>query len=353
MTETSLLQRLRSVVDRLDHWRTINRQVDIVCLQELFGAFSTRRARFLKALARRCELKCAFMCPLPVPLFSGFAVDGGLAISSRFHASETHWKGYSRGVDSDALSQKGVIHMRVQVPHTQRGLQPDDKAGCSYIPVDVFTTHLQSDYSEKSDNTPNRQTRSEQVSVLAAFVQQHLSPRAVGVICGDFNIDKMCPPTLQSKKDDTPGAVADNLSPVSEEFRVLEKSLRDAVAATHQLYDVFAGQCTPTVGDVNADGTSRETRLTDATEQCVPKCVDHIFVLEPLDRSTTAVECKEATVEHLEVCDHDLMTYLPRTSVLTCPKTVQVEPTDPLYGSCSQLSDHYGCSVVLHLRKLN
>ncbi len=86
---------------------------DIVCNQEVFTTFNSRKARLISYAQ-----KAGFMyhCVSDAPgFFSGYATDGGLAILSRFPIVHSEFSPYPYGVLSDSLSYKGVLYAKIQV----------------------------------------------------------------------------------------------------------------------------------------------------------------------------------------------------------------------------------------------
>ncbi len=68
----------------------------------------------------------------PPGFFSGYSTDGGLLIVSRFPILEAEFDPYPYGVESDALSYKGVLYAKILI-------------GTKNI-LHVFNTHTQASY---------------------------------------------------------------------------------------------------------------------------------------------------------------------------------------------------------------
>lgn len=117
-------QRLKCFIeDYLDKY-------DVICLQEMFGAFSRRRRKLIKAAVKR---GFHWKVSSPQSRSSMYLVDGGCLILSRVKIVAEASVIFEPGMMSDRLAAKGVIYAK---------LSP--KPG---VFVHLFVTHLQAIYA--------------------------------------------------------------------------------------------------------------------------------------------------------------------------------------------------------------
>jgi endonuclease/exonuclease/phosphatase family metal-dependent hydrolase len=104
-------------------------QFDIICLQEMFGTFNSRKHDLIRFAVKSGFF---FFVDTPSPSFlSKYLVDGGLVILSRFPIIESAFIPFKYGVLSDSLAQKGVLYAKIEIKNTI---------------LHLFTTHLQASY---------------------------------------------------------------------------------------------------------------------------------------------------------------------------------------------------------------
>ncbi|KAL7717785.1 sphingomyelin phosphodiesterase [Entamoeba marina] len=135
---------------------------DVICLQEVFGSFSSKRKEFIKKAKKFGFMyECHLHRPKSFPLFP---VDGGCVILSRFPIEKTDQIIYTRGVYSDGLSAKGVLHAL----------------------VDIGFADYSDDYLE---NEKSRTVRNKQLDQCFSFIKHIIAEDDYPVIlCGDFNV---------------------------------------------------------------------------------------------------------------------------------------------------------------------
>ena len=106
---------------------------DVICLQEMFGAFSSRRRKLVE-LARRQGFH--WKVSSPQSRSSMYLVDGGCLILSRVRVVAEASMIFSAGLMSDRLAAKGVVYAK---------LNPKPN-----VYVHLFVTHLQAVYAASS-----------------------------------------------------------------------------------------------------------------------------------------------------------------------------------------------------------
>jgi len=160
---------------------------DIICLQEMFGAFNNRKQELIR-YANRSGL--FFYCDSPSPsFFSKFLVDGGLLILSRFPIVESEFRPFKYCVLSDSLAHKGILYAKIKI-------------GEAYL--SIFNVHLQASYfgSTHYHWDISVKTRIDHVDELVNFIKEVTYDRnyfletanmkkQVGkiLLMGDFNVD--------------------------------------------------------------------------------------------------------------------------------------------------------------------
>ena len=140
-------QRLRCFIDNyLDKF-------DVICLQEMFGAFSRRRRKLIKAAHKK---GFHWKVSSPQGRSSMFLVDGGCLILSRVKIVADAYTIFSPGVQSDRLAAKGVVYAKL-----------NPKPG---VFVHLFVTHLQAVYTDPESNLECLSVQKRQYDELVEFV---------------------------------------------------------------------------------------------------------------------------------------------------------------------------------------
>ncbi|KAJ2518573.1 hypothetical protein H4217_003247 [Coemansia sp. RSA 1939] len=172
---------------RLDYFiEHILPNYDVVCLQEMFEFASSRRSRLLAAAQK---LGFAYYVASERQFLWNVAIDGGLAILSRFPvvASESHV--FQRGMGPDWIPKKGVLYAKIGI--YADGAKPLTDPALSH--VHVFTTHTQASYGEVFITQPDVKRRLAQLHEFHNFLESvlpaHRAPGEPVVLTGDFNVD--------------------------------------------------------------------------------------------------------------------------------------------------------------------
>ena len=145
---------------------------DIIALQEMFCFASGRRHRLIKAAKN-----AGFLFHTAAP--HGF-IDGGLIILSRFPIMQSAFRPFPRGIHSDMLAGKGVLHANI---HLSDNLE-----------IDLFTTHLQATYKHPSSERELK-IRKHQLDIINGFINEYSmhSSNRITILCGDLNINSTIP----------------------------------------------------------------------------------------------------------------------------------------------------------------
>jgi endonuclease/exonuclease/phosphatase family metal-dependent hydrolase len=126
---------------------------DVICLQEMFGAFSRRRKKLIRLAYRKGFL---WKVSSPQSRSSMFLVDGGCLILSRVKIVAQGSTIFAPGTMSDRLAAKGVIYAKL-----------NPKPG---VYIHLFVTHLQAVYADPESSTECLTIQRRQYDELVEFV---------------------------------------------------------------------------------------------------------------------------------------------------------------------------------------
>lgn len=166
--------------ERLEDFIEIMHEFDVICLQELFSLFNSRRPRLIR---RANKQGFFFSVSTETPtFFSKYVSDGAMTILSRFPIVCYTFYSFQFGVVVDSLARKGILYAKLKI----KG---------SYL--HLFTTHLQASYldSSKSHWDISYMTRMSQIRQINHFVIETLKEakynkgRDKVMIVGDLNVD--------------------------------------------------------------------------------------------------------------------------------------------------------------------
>lgn len=152
---------------------------DVICLQEMFGTFTSRKQMFIRAATLAGFF---FFVDTGSPSFSSkYLTDGGLLILSRFPIEDISYFPFPYGVISDSIAEKGIIYAKIKIQN-------------SYL--HLFTTHLQASYfgSSEENFVISFETRMQQIKYVNYFMIDILKNfydknKDKILLVGDFNVD--------------------------------------------------------------------------------------------------------------------------------------------------------------------
>lgn len=167
--------------ERLNDFKEVLSDFDIICFQELFGSFHNRKHKMIKNAS---ENGFFYTHGSSSPsFFSKFLIDGGLLVLSRFPIVDKMEITFNYGLMSDAMSMKGAVYTKIKIKD-------------SYLCL--FTSHLQASYFDSGVKLWNStiSTREDQEESLINFIYNvilKIPPRekdkCMFILCGDLNID--------------------------------------------------------------------------------------------------------------------------------------------------------------------
>lgn len=146
------LERMLDFLDEMIHY-------DIICFQEAFAFFSSRKEKLIFEAAKRGYF---YYYSHPEPSFTSFfSFDGGLLIISRFKIEETKFYPYTYACDIDAIVNKGILYAKINIQGTI---------------LHLLTTHLQATYYQKTEEKMyiSFLTRKTQIEEMAYYLDQCL-----------------------------------------------------------------------------------------------------------------------------------------------------------------------------------
>ncbi|CAK9019283.1 unnamed protein product [Durusdinium trenchii] len=280
---------------------------DLICLQEVFGAFSQRR-EWLIHVAQRFGLKDSHRSSTNVR--PRFIVDGGLLILSRLPIVYKSQLTFDPGMHLDRFSAKGALYAKVQCGPTGPFLH-------------VCTTHLQSTYSE--DSAPFAQaTRHKQLQSLVHFLKEqtndHISDNGAFVrrwpllLCGTLNFN--------GRRGLMDGGH-------SAEYRAVLQLLKEQLGEVRDLLFDVAG-CHPV--------TYADTRLTGSQEVPVERVLTNASVYKS---NTLKRQCLDYMF-FFPYQPHGESTHEPVVPATCQIQKFAVDRSQDVGAPVTQLSDHYG-----------
>lgn len=276
---------------------------DIVCLQEMFGSFSHRRSRLIKAAKER-----GFNWIVANPRASNFLVDGGLLVLSRVKIVAHAHTVFRPGVMSDRLSAKGAIYAK---------LEPSPG-----VFVHLFVTHLQAVYADAKSAPKCLRAQTYQYDELVEFIASTVGGSVRKwpiVLAGDFN----CNSRVRGSQNAT-----------TDQYMKLTKALSRLGPFSDILLNKYGYHpVTYAYAKLNANGsfTPVETALTDPSDyhtsgDHVNQSLDYIFVFPQHTRQAPVLSVANARVGHLR--------YL-------------ISPRSPPVPNLQYLSDHLAIEAIL------
>ena len=167
--------------ERLEEFIKVIHKFDIICLQEMFGSFNSRKQDLIRAATKQGFF---FYVETESPSFmSKYMVDGGLIILSRFPIVSKLFVPYQYGVIADSLSQKGLLYAKIQIKDSF---------------LHLFSTHLQASYFYSGEHNflcswETRMSQINQINYIMSEIlsQEYKNEKDKALLVGDFNVDAL------------------------------------------------------------------------------------------------------------------------------------------------------------------
>jgi len=303
---------------------------DIVCFQELFSRFNSRKDEIIKD-----SLSMGYVSvsnPPDPPFCSKHLIDSGLLTLSKHSILFSKFQPYSNYAGIDGVAFKGAHYCRIKV---------GDRI------LNLFNTHLQASYSGEYDSSLHRyfEAKFNQILELTAFIRDSLSRNAAQyrdesftepiIIVGDFNINslakKKAPKDFQLHSKKAMDWIDSLPSEGFYEYDFLIEALSDfGIDKIHDFMLDTHSSHKPTFGDSytsdNGEEVPLETALTMKKDWGSKQCLDHIFQLFP--NKITAAKLKGIHSVERMLCE------------------VKDSEDKQLF---TQLSDHYGVAIKVSI----
>lgn len=312
-------------------------EFDIICLQEMFTKWTSRREK-LKKIAKQAGFKFSAESPLPA-VFSTAMSDGGLLTLSRYPILNTEFRPYPQGIGPDFIVLKGVLYTKIKV---NRGV------------MHVFSTHTQASYSTE---VKYLLSHVEQLICFRKFLEEMLTKNQykmddMVLLVGDFNVDPRdnIPHDTQTLKKLCPDLLRySNLTSKEtfSEYEMLQSILSDDLQDDlEELYYSQHGEHPITFGDYYIDENEKmqpvEKVLTLESLFCSNKRLDFIFKFTPRSIILNQEQQNSADITGKE--------QLPLTSrFVVKEKSAALEKFEVTEKPFTQLSDHYGVKVTIQV----
>lgn len=216
---------------------------DVICLQEMFGAFSSRRRKLVKEARKR---GFHWKVSSPQSRSSMCLVDGGCLILSRVRVAAESSMVFSTGLMSDRLAAKGVLYAK---------LNPKPN-----VYVHLFVTHLQAVYADSPSSMGVCQSvQRKQYSELVEFITST-------VAANETTSDMLVAERLSHKKNEKKGGMAAS-APEQDTMSFLSHRCRRWPVL---LAGDFNCNSRPTPGDIVTRVTPQYTDLTSELSKLGP-----------------------------------------------------------------------------------
>ncbi|PVV03688.1 hypothetical protein BB560_001822 [Smittium megazygosporum] len=171
------------------------KEYDVLCFMEMFQFGSNRHSNFIKKCT---ELGFKYHVASPPKGLFSLGIDAGLLILSKYPILQNEFIQYARGVHSDALSLKGALYAKVQIPgQAENGTaaeQGDAAGGDNNYTLHLFATHTQASYGQIDKAQKSIEVRAKQLATLSKFIISTLekhqgSEKEPVLLVGDMNVD--------------------------------------------------------------------------------------------------------------------------------------------------------------------
>ncbi|PVU96435.1 hypothetical protein BB561_001167 [Smittium simulii] len=293
-------------------------EYDIVCLQEMFR-FGSYRHSSLVTEAKKLGFEYCASSPSK-GLFS-LGIDAGLMILSKHKIVYSEFSQYERGVQSDALSLKGVLYARINLSPTKPKF------------INVYTTHTQASYGDVPLTHPSVKKRLSQISQLRTFIDKTIlaygNPGEPLFLVGDMNVDSRTHKSEHKTPNQEPASInheteQDGTSS-SLEYEAMMGILRGDGIKDPSHFGIFKKYDSPekipfidslynhlgyhpitsgnTKLDENGNLVPMETVLTSKNDNMAMKSLDYIFVVTPSAQSEPQQESDQPT-DSSQVCEN-------------------------------------------------
>lgn len=340
--------------ERLDDFIRLLHNYDIICLQEAFEMYSSRKQKLIRAANKNGFF---YYLDLQAPsFFSNYFIDGGLVILSRFPIIKHSTYYYDLGVVSDSLAQKSILYAQIEI-------------GCSRL--HLFTTHTQASYNDNLLELfiSSFETRLDQINQLSSFIREVLKSEMnenldLAILCGDLNVDALGYAKLKKNYKTNP-IIIEMLE--SEYFKMLEVMNKNELLIENLFYKVH-GYHPITYGEYNEKSGYLEQVLTHKEDIGCCQCLDYLFAVNinknlksnlPNIKNNTKNEFLSSNLidfdndlinkklDLAKINDEEKSLFVIPNSVVVIKHLVEDLNFCKKSRVYTQLSDHYGLSCLI------
>jgi len=318
--------------ERMKEFLDLIQSYDVICLQEMFNVYSSRRRSFIEK-ARQQGFLFHTVAPKPL-ILSKYFIDAGLLILSRYPIKVTDFCLFPFGLGVDCYVQKGVLYAQIAIGSTK---------------LHIYNTHPQANYYGDADFLK----RSDQFTSFEKFVKATLSQHGyreedMVLFVGDFNVNSRSTTRFSAETlAGAPHILHGRINLLKRVHFTEYEALLSYLSDDHkdEIEDLLLtdlGEHPITFGDcyVGENNVRKplETVLTSKHSLCTEQSLDYIFKYVPrslLEDNSTSWDSKPSTNDRLTVMKG----------------SAKVEKFLVHGHTFDQLSDHYGVKVTLEYIK--
>jgi endonuclease/exonuclease/phosphatase family metal-dependent hydrolase len=330
--------------DRMNDFFKMMHNYDIICIQELFGSMNNRKDIIIRAATKNGFFY--YVEDKEPGFFSKYISDGGLLIISRFPIVKYSLHPFKYGVISDAIAQKAVIYAKILV-------------GNSF--VHIFNTHTQASYNNEIYDLflISYQTRMDQLKQAAEFIKdvmdkEYSKESDIALFCGDLNVDSLQYHKINIKHSLTSDFVKNEYEEMISLFVKNNLDITNLFYEHHGYYPITYGEVCPETGYF-------DKVLTHRDDLGICQNLDYIFEIKPnnilsadtLNGKDSNQSPSTSRLKNLNQCNSSCFKNLSiiDKSSRVVKHLINEMDFDSFTRTYTQLSDHYGLSVLLSYKE--
>ena len=264
--------------ERLDDFINLLNLYDIICMQEVFGTFNSRKDKLLREATKRGFF---YFADTTTPEFySKYLADGGLVVLSRFPIEIHAFHPFNYGVIHDSICRKGILYTKIRI-----------KKNCN---LHLFVTHTQASYYDSSESffKASIETRKDQIKQINEFIIRVINNSGFYndlkffpfkdnelikcnynnkiILLGDFNVDANC------YKFKNPKGLKE-LSFVEHEYEDMLTILNSNGLIAKDIFLNRYNDHPITYGSIDPELGITERVLTCRSDAEAKQCLDYVF----------------------------------------------------------------------------
>ncbi|KAL7720301.1 sphingomyelin phosphodiesterase [Entamoeba marina] len=273
--------------------RNVLPNFDIVCLQDVVGAYSARRGHLLECAG---ELGFSYSLVSITPLLPCFICDGGLIILSKIPIKKRDQYVFKSKLYPQSLLSRGVLYSK---------LSPNESSS-----IHLFTTHLH----PINQNFKSNIIRQQQLAELVSFIKQKTKNDTHPIIvCGDFSLNALEKAEMVAGESFWNSSETNETECSKEFVKYVEEQTDDYIGLMYYLSEIGSVKDViynnlhrhpVTTGDTYYEEDTElplETILTPENDLLSKRCEDFIFVIS---RGKNLVE-QNSSVHTFDVNDQE------------------------------------------------